>query len=97
VKALQDRTSLREKQLEATRVKVIERISHEADPVISSVYKTHGCGVLFRREAVIGGNPTNDLTPEILRDLDAKLTTIDFSLEAPPAATTATMAAKPTA
>ncbi|MGC1302780.1 MAG: OmpH family outer membrane protein [Caulobacteraceae bacterium] len=85
VKALQDKAALRSRELEYTRVKVVQQISQQAQPVISSVYKTHSCGLLFRRDGILGGNPTNDLTAEVVRGLDAKMSTITFQREALPA------------
>lgn len=76
------------RQLEATRAKAMEQIAGYAQPVIMSVYNSKSCGVLFDRNAVLGGNMTNDLTPAVVQGLDAKITTISFNLEPVPAANT---------
>jgi Skp family chaperone for outer membrane proteins len=73
-------------QLEATRAKALEQIASYAQPVIVSVYGERKCGVLLDRNAVLGGNMTNDLTPAVVQGLDAKITTISFNLEPVPAA-----------
>jgi Skp family chaperone for outer membrane proteins len=74
------------RQLEATRAKAMEQIAQYAQPVIVSVYNSKNCGVLFDRNAILGGNMTNDLTPAVVQGLDGKITTISFNLEpAPPA------------
>jgi Skp family chaperone for outer membrane proteins len=73
------------KQIEATRVKALARIAQEAQPVINSVYQSKGCGLLLDRNVVLGGNMSNDLTATVVQGLDAKMTTISFDLEAPPA------------
>lgn len=86
-KALQQKIELRGRELEYTRMKVIGRISTEAQPIITAAYASHGCGMLLRRGGVIGGNPTNDLTAETVRGLDAKITEIPFERESLPAAT----------
>jgi Skp family chaperone for outer membrane proteins len=84
VNALQSKTDERSRALEYTRVRVVQRISQQAQPLIAVAYKAHGCGLLLRRENVLGGNLGNDLTPEVMRGLDAKLVTLDFQLETPP-------------
>ena len=76
------------RQLEATRAKAMEQIAAYAQPVIMSVYNSKSCGVLFDRNAVLGGNMANDLTPAVVQGLDAKITTISFNMEPVPAANT---------
>jgi Skp family chaperone for outer membrane proteins len=76
------------RQLEATRAKAMEQIAAYAQPVIVSVYGSKNCGVLFDRNAVLGGNMSNDLTPAVVQGLDAKVTTISFNMEPAPAANT---------
>jgi Skp family chaperone for outer membrane proteins len=76
------------RQLEATRVKAMDQIAQYAQPVIVSVYNSKNCGVLFDRNAILGGNMANDLTPAVVQGLDAKITTISFNLEPAPAANT---------
>jgi Skp family chaperone for outer membrane proteins len=73
------------RQLEATRAKAMEQIASYAQPVIVSVYNSKSCGVLFDRNAVLGGNMTNDLTGAVVQGLDGKITTISFNLEPVPA------------
>ena len=76
------------RQLEATRAKAMEQIAAYAQPVIVSVYGSKNCGVLFDRNAVLGGNMSNDLTPAVVQGLDAKVTTISINMEPAPAANT---------
>ncbi|WP_157995344.1 OmpH family outer membrane protein [Peristeroidobacter soli] len=75
------------REIEATRVKVVERISMEAQPIIATVYKEKGCGLLIDRNIVLGGNFSNDLTAAIVSKLDQKITTISFDREVLPAKT----------
>jgi Skp family chaperone for outer membrane proteins len=76
------------RQLEATRAKAMEQIAAYAQPVIVSIYGSKNCGVLFDRNAVLGGNMSNDLTPAVVQGLDAKVTTISFNMEPAPVANT---------
>jgi Skp family chaperone for outer membrane proteins len=71
-------------EIELTRRTALERISVEAQPVIAAVYKQKGCGLLIDRNMVLGGNFANDLTPDVVKGLDAKLTTISFNRESLP-------------
>lgn len=75
----------RGREIEATRAKALQRVSAEAQPVIAQVYGTKKCGLLIDRNSVIGGNMTNDLTADVVRALDAKITTITFNRETLPA------------
>ncbi len=85
VQALQAKATQRQQQLELTRQKVLATISSDAEPVIEVAYKAHGCGVLFNRDAVMAGGQSMDLTTTVVQGLDARITTISFDLEPPPA------------
>ncbi len=85
VQAIQAKTQLRSREIDATRTKALDRISTEAQPVIAQVYTAHKCGLLMDRNAVLGGNLSNDLTPDVIRGLDARITTISFARETLPA------------
>jgi len=74
----------RGRQLEATRIKAMGQIAQYAQPVIAETYRTKSCGLLLDRNAVLGGNMGNDLTPLVVQGLDAKITTISFNLEQVP-------------
>ena len=83
--AVQAKADQRTRQIEATRQKAIQRVEAESQSVISGIYKTHNCGLLLDRNAVLGGNMSGDLTAEVVKALDAKITSFTFDLE-PPAA-----------
>ncbi|MBU6248762.1 MAG: OmpH family outer membrane protein [Xanthomonadaceae bacterium] len=68
-------------RIQLTRSKVMQRIGQEAEPIVASAYKSHGCGLLLNRDAVLGGNVSNDLTPDVVKGLDAKITSLSFNLE----------------
>ncbi len=59
-----------------TRTKALERIANEAQPVIAQAYAAKKCGLLFDRNGTLGGKFANDLTPDVVRLLDARLQTI---------------------
>jgi Skp family chaperone for outer membrane proteins len=98
--AYQQKVALRTREIEATRDKAVNRIMAEAQSVIAQAYQTHSCGLILDRNSVLGGNMGGDLTPDVVRGLDAKITTITFDRESlaqaapPPAAPAAPKAKK---
>lgn len=75
-----------DERIQLTRGKVMQQIGEQAQPLVASSYNSHHCGLLLNRDAVLGGNTTNDLTSDVVRGLDAKITTLNFNLEPAPAA-----------
>lgn len=73
-----------DQRIQATRGKVMEQIGQQAQPLVNSTYNSHHCGLLLNRDAVLGGNTANDLTPEVVSGLDAKITALNFNLEPAP-------------
>lgn len=72
-------------RIQLTRGKVMAQIGAQAQPIIASSYASHQCGLLLNRDAVLGGNTSNDLTTEVVRGLDGKISTLNFDLEPAPA------------
>lgn len=85
VQAVQDKGQLRGREIEATRTKALGQLAGYAQPIIASVYTQHKCGLLIDRNSVLGGNMTGDLTLDVVKGLDAKITTITFNRESLPA------------
>lgn len=76
------------RDLEATRKDAVEKIWKDAQPLIAAAYKEKHCGVLVSRDAIMAGNPVMDITPSVVRGLDAKVTTIAVERKTAPAAST---------
>jgi Skp family chaperone for outer membrane proteins len=72
-------------RIQLTRAKVMQQIGEQAQPVIASSYASHHCGLLLNRDAVLGGNTSNDLTADVVRGLDGRISTLSFNLEPAPA------------
>jgi Skp family chaperone for outer membrane proteins len=81
LQALQLKAQQREQQIELTRQKALAVISNDVQPIIEASYKAQGCGVLFNRAAVMAGGQSMDLTPVVVKALDAKKTSLTFDLE----------------
>lgn len=85
VEAFQAQAGQLSQRVQLTRAKAMETIGTQAQPIVASLYKSHQCGVLLNRDAVLGGNMINDLTAGVVQGLDGKITTISFNLEPLPA------------
>lgn len=79
--ALQQKAELRSREIEATRDKVLTQIAQQAQPLIQAAYTAHNCGLLVDRNSVYGGNMGGDLTADVVKALDGKITTISFNRE----------------
>jgi Skp family chaperone for outer membrane proteins len=77
---LQVDVSQRERQIESTRNRAYAQVLQAAQPFVATTFAAHQCGLLFAREAALGGNFGNDLTPEVLTAFDAKGTPITVEL-----------------
>jgi Skp family chaperone for outer membrane proteins len=86
VQAMQTKAQQRSREIEVTREKALGQISTAAQPVIAQAYKAKSCGLLVDRAGVLGGNLANDLTADVVKGLDATMSTISFNREVLPAA-----------
>jgi Skp family chaperone for outer membrane proteins len=75
----------RQQELEYTQQKAIRRVDVEIAQVLPAVYQQHNCSLLINGQAVMLGNPGMDLTPAVVTALNARIQTLVFDREAPPA------------
>ncbi len=85
MQSYQEQVNQLDERIQLTRGKVMQQIGEQAQPLVASSYTRHHCGLLLNRDAVLGGNSAGDFTADVVRGLDAKLTTLNFSLEPAPA------------
>lgn len=78
---VQDKAAHIAREIEATRIKVTEKISAEAQPVIAQAYTERRCGLLLDRTVALGGNLANDLTAAVVQSLDKRIQILDFDRE----------------
>ena len=83
---LQQKAAHASQEVEATRVKAMQRIANEAQPAIAQVYAAKSCGLLLDRNSALGGNFSNDLTVEVVEAMDARVGAISFERERLPQA-----------
>ena len=81
IQTLQALADLRSRELQATDAKAGNRVGTEMQPIVAASYKAHGCGLLLDRTMVIDGNMGEDLTADVVKGLDAKVTTMTFDRE----------------
>lgn len=81
VQALQALADLRSREMQATEAKAVGRVGTDMQPIVAASYKAHACGLLLDRTMVIDGNMGEDLTAEVVKGLDAKVTTMTFDRE----------------
>lgn len=79
--ALQRKADLRSRELEATRQKAVGRISTEIAPLLTQVYGARGCGLMVERTGVYFFNPAMDVTVDVVKLLDVKITQFPFDRE----------------
>ncbi|MEW9573302.1 OmpH family outer membrane protein [Rhodanobacter sp. Si-c] len=87
MQAFQAQVKQLDQRIQLTRGKVMQQIGKQAQPLVESSYNSHDCGLLLNRDVVLGGNTANDLTGDVVRGLDAKITTLNFNLEPLPSGT----------
>ena len=79
--ALQRKADLRSRELQSTGQKALGRIVTEVNPLLQQVYSQRGCGLLVDRNSVFFANPTMDVTADVVRLLDGKITQFPFERE----------------
>lgn len=84
---LQQLYQIRQRESQLTSQKALERINAEMTPLVSQAYQGNNCSILFDASSVLAAAPQSDLTPEVIRLLDAKLTQFTFERERLDAAT----------
>ncbi len=84
VKRLQDLRSDAAKasqKLEGARQAAVTKIAAEAQPFVAEVYQRYRCSLLLSRDAVLAGNPGMDVTGEVIKDLNGKITTMPSAFQ----------------
>ena len=84
---IQAKADLRRREIEKTRTDALATISAQAQPMVAAAYAQKGCGLLFDRGTVLGGNYGNDITAAVVAALDAKVTSIPIQRATLPPAT----------
>jgi outer membrane protein len=81
INAFRDKADLRQREVQATEQKSVNRIAQELDPIARQLYQSHRCSLLIDKQAVMMANPAMDLTTEAVTALNAKIQQFAFDRE----------------
>jgi Skp family chaperone for outer membrane proteins len=81
VNALREKADLRQREVQATEQKALNRIAQELDPIAKELYQQHRCSILVNKEAVMIANPEMDLTGAAVTGLNARIQQFAFDRE----------------
>ncbi|MEI9892043.1 MAG: OmpH family outer membrane protein [Caulobacteraceae bacterium] len=79
--ALQQKAQLRDRELQATEQKAVQRVLQEATPFVGEQVEAKKCGVILDANSVLGANQNMDLTGGVIAALNAKVTQFTFDRE----------------
>jgi outer membrane protein len=79
--ALTEKAQQRDRELQATEQKAVQRVLQEATPFVGAEVKAKNCGVLLDANSILAANPNMDITPGVIAALDGKVTQFDFDRE----------------
>jgi outer membrane protein len=72
----------RQKELEATLRKAINRVDVELEPIVRTVVSGRACGLLLKADsAIYAANPQMDITTAVIEQLNTKLPSVTFDRE----------------
>jgi outer membrane protein len=81
IQAYQQKEELRSREIDATQQKNLQRIAQEMNPLVVNVYNARKCSIVLAAEALIQVNPAMDITDDVTKALNAKMSTITFDRE----------------
>ena len=79
--ALRQKADLRQREVQATEQKAINRIAQELDPVARQLYQAHRCSILVNKESVMIASPDMDLTTQAVAALNTRIQQFAFERE----------------
>jgi outer membrane protein len=81
VNGLRQKADLRQREVQATEQKSLNRIAQELDPIARQLYQQHHCSLLLNKDSVMIGNPDMDLTTQAVAGLNARIQQFAFDRE----------------
>jgi len=81
VNALRQKADLRQREVQATEQKSLNRIEQELDPIARELYQQRHCSVLINKDAVLIANPEMDITTQAVTGLNARIQQFAFDRE----------------
>lgn len=80
--ALQAEAQRRQQQLSAAMNSANGELSKAMAQIVPAIVKQRGANIVLDRAALPQADPALDITPEVIKQLDARLTTVKVSLDA---------------
>jgi outer membrane protein len=81
VNALRQKADLRQREVQATEQKSLNRIAQELDPVARQLYQSKRCSILVNKDSVMITNPEMDLTSQAVAGLNARIQQFAYDRE----------------
>ncbi len=72
---------LRARELDQTRTVQLQRIVAQMNPLVVTVYNTRNCAAVLDSGSIIAVNPAMDITDDVVRQLNGRMSTITFDRE----------------
>ena len=81
ISGLRQKADLRQREVQATEQKSLNRIAQELDPIARQLYQQRRCSVLIDKGSVLMANPDMDLTAQAVTALNARIQQFAFDRE----------------
>ena len=81
VNALRQKADLRQREVQATEQKSLNRIAQELDPIARDLYQQRHCSMLLNKDSVMIANPEMDITTQAVAGLNARIQQFAFDRE----------------
>ena len=81
VNSLRQKADLRQREVQATDQKSLNRVAQELEPIARQIYQQKRCSALIDKRSVILNNPDMDLTGQAVAGLNAKIQQFAFDRE----------------
>jgi Skp family chaperone for outer membrane proteins len=72
---------LRARELDQTRTVQLQRIVAQMNPLVVTVYNARSCAAVLDAGSIIAVNPAMDITDDVVRQLNGRMSTITFDRE----------------
>jgi Skp family chaperone for outer membrane proteins len=81
INAFNQLADLRQREVQATNQKAVNRIAQELDPIARDLYQQRRCSVLVDKNSVLLSNPDMDITAQAVTMLNGKIQQFAFDRE----------------
>jgi outer membrane protein len=75
------KAELRQRELQATGEKALQRFTAAAMPILRTLYEQHHCSLLLSGDVIMAANPAMDLTDQAVQQLNVTMPTMTFDRE----------------